>query len=400
MCFLGTLTPTQRRRLRKQRAFARLVWFQIKQGNRLGDVKTLSWIRQKLGSHHSRDPSFLHRVQIAIAKAAAMEHLNKGWKCSPCKVMNKKLAEYCQKCGSHWQQCCAQDTSWTWSSTSDSWTSPQSPRQRSSSARRRSRTKGTGQKADKGGKGHGGKGQEGKASPFANTSYLSNQSSGIPWPMMDFEQFQQNQSSGSTAPVTQPTHQAAQDLVSALKKAFPEPSAMPQQLREAYERAELNGVRQITKDLHAATSALGRARKAHQEASESRKLLKQGWMRHLQESLKAWESQLDNYRANMAKLQDAEAKALQEVSLAKKMISQLNTKTEAPPLEESTLLEDTSDPTQDKEEEKLRTQLQDTMTACLSTVGVKKEDVLEISDEEVKEGETKKRQRPTEHGSS
>ena len=314
--------------------------------------------------------------------------------------MNKKLAEYCQKCGSHWQQCCAQDTSWTWSSTSDSWTSPQSPRQRSSSARRRSRTKGTGQKADKGGKGHGGKGQEGKASPFANTSYLSNQSSGIPWPMMDFEQFQQNQSSGSTAPVTQPTHQAAQDLVSALKKAFPEPSAMPQQLREAYERAESNGVRQITKDLHAATSALGRARKAHQEASESRKLLKQGWMRHLQESLKAWESQLDSYRANMAKLQDAEAKALQEVSLAKKMISQLNTKTEAPPLEESTLLEDTSDPTQDKEEEKLRTQLQDTMTACLSTVGVKKEDVLEISDEEVKEGETKKRQRPTEHGSS
>ena len=239
-----------------------------------------------------------------------------------------------------------------------------------------------------------------KASPFANTSYLSNQSSGIPWPMMDFEQFQQNQSSGSTAPVTQPTHQAAQDLVSALKKAFPEPSAMPQQLREAYERAESNGVRQITKDLHAATSALGRARKAHQEASESRKLLKQGWMRHLQESLKAWESQLDNYRANMAKLQDAEAKALQEVSLAKKMISQLNTKTEAPPLEESTLLEDTSDPTQDKEEEKLRTQLQDTMTACLSTVGVKKEDVLEISDEEAKEGETKKRLRPTEHGSS
>ena len=175
---------------------------------------------------------------------------------------------------------------------------------------------------------------------------------------------------------------------------------MPQQLREAYERAESNGVRQITKDLHAATSALGRARKAHQEASESRKLLKQGWMKHLQESLKAWESQLDNYRANMAKLQDAEAKALQEVSLAKKMISQLNTKTEAPPLEESALLEDTTDPTQDKEEEKLRTQLQDTMTACLSTVGVKKEDVQEISDEDGKEGETKKRLRPTEQGSS
>ena len=377
------------------------MWYQIKQGHRLGDVKTLSWIRQTLGSHHSRDPLFLRRVQIATAKAAAMEHLNKGWKCSPCKVMNKKLAEYCQKCGSHWQQCCAQDASWTWSSTSNSWSSREPSRPRSGSARRRTKpTRGTGQKADKGGKGNGGKGQEGKASPFAHTSYLLNQSSGTPWPMMDFEQFQQNQGAASTASVTPPTNQAAQDLVSALKKAFPEPSAMPTQLREAYERAESTGVRQITKDLHAATSALSRARRAHQEASDSRKLLKQGWMRHLQESLKSWESQLDNYRANMAKLQDAEAKALQEVALAKKTISQLNTKSEASPMEEAALVEETTDPTQDKEEEKPRTQLQDTMAACLSTVGVKKEDIQEISDEEGKEGETKKRPRSTEPGSS
>ena len=65
-----------------------------------------------------------------------------------------------------------------------------------------------------------------------------------------------------------------------------------------------------------------------------------------------------------------------------------------------TLLEDLTAPSQDKEEEKLRTQLQDTMTACLATVGVKKEDIQEISDEDGKEGETKKRQRPAEHGSS
>ena len=196
-----------------------------KQGNRLGDVK-LCLGYGKAGVTTRGIPHSFTGFRLLSQRPQQWNIWTKDGMFT-LQVMNKKLAEYCQKCGGHWQQCCAQDTSWTWSSTSDSWTSPQSPRQRSSSARRRSRTKGTGQKADKGGKGHGGKGQEGKASPFDNTSYLSNQSSGTPWPMMDFEQFQQNQIPGSTAPVTQPTHQAAQDLVSALKKAFPEPSAMP-----------------------------------------------------------------------------------------------------------------------------------------------------------------------------
>ena len=126
---------------------------------------------------------------------------------------------------------------------------------------------------------------------------------------MDFVQLQQQPSSQNSTANSQGQSQTAQDLVVALKKAFPETSSMPAPLREALERAEVSGAKQITKDLHAATSSLGRARKAYQEASDARKQLKSNWMKHLEESLKAWEGQLDSYRSNLAQLQDAEAKA-------------------------------------------------------------------------------------------
>lgn len=114
------------------------------------------------------------------------------------------------------------------------------------------------------------------------------------------------------------------------------------------EKVEISGTRQTTKDLHAATSALGRARKAHQEAHDARSKLRGSWMKHLQESLRAWESQLDSYRMNMAKLQDAEAKALQEVSNAKRTIQQLNSHAEGAGVEETAALEDMPDASSDK----------------------------------------------------
>lgn len=302
---------------------------------------------------------------------------NQGWKCGHCRVMNKKNAEYCQWCGNYWVDCHEQlGQSWDWPAQSDNPT----PRQRSSSARRRSRQKGTkgkgGSKETGSVKGAGGKTA---SAPFATSTYTPTPNAMTPWPTLDFEQFQQ-------APSTQPmqqSNQTAQELVLALKKAFPESASLPQPLREAMEKAENAGMRQVTKDLHVATSALGRARRAHQEANEARSKLKAAWMRHLQESLSAWESQLDTYRSNMAKLQDAEAKALQEVANAKKTIQQLNSHAEGAGVEDTSLMEELTDAAQDKEEEKLRQQLQDVMTTCLATVGVEpKADVLEISDEE------------------
>ena len=142
-CFVDffALTPTQRRRQRKNRALARRLWYEIKGGQRKSDTQTLNWIWTTLSQHHSRDPLFLWRVRVACKTTAAMDR--QGWKCGVCRIMNRKKAEFCQSCGGHWHTCFEEDNSWSWSAGN---ATQSSPRPRSGSARRRSQrqsTKGT-----------------------------------------------------------------------------------------------------------------------------------------------------------------------------------------------------------------------------------------------------------------
>ena len=181
------------------------------------------------------------------------------------------------------------------------------------------------------------------------------------------------------------------DLIQALKKAYQDTSNMPQGVREALDRMDISDTRQITKDLHAATTALGKARRTHQEAAESRRQLRAAWLQHLAESASAWESQLGNFRKSMAQLQDQEARALQEVSSAQKAIQLLNSQggKEAQATDEQQLAE-SQDATalasaMDAEEEALRKRVHQTMKQCLVASGGELRDVQEISDEENKD---------------
>ena len=254
--------------MRRKSAVARFRWWKHRTGQVRLTVAELRNILRTLSSHHSRDVHFLQKIQNQIS----MERSRQGWKCGTCRIMNKKNAEYCQKCGGYWTECFEGQHQWNWSMAVE----PKSPRPRSNSARRRSNAKGAGKGPGKDhSKGTGGKVAQ---SPFSN-SYVPTPEALTPWPCMDFEKYQQ---APAPAP-SQPSNQSTQELVLALRKAFPESSALPQSLRDAMERAENSGMRQITKDLHAATSSLGRARKAHQEASEARSKLKSSWMKHLQE---------------------------------------------------------------------------------------------------------------------
>ena len=113
LLLVGTiLTPTQRRRERKQRASARLLWHKVRIGQAPATVTSLRWILRTLQAHHSRDPLFLNRVRLALhsVKMASSRQswsggreANQGWYCYHCKRMNKKLAEFCQSCGTHWE---------------------------------------------------------------------------------------------------------------------------------------------------------------------------------------------------------------------------------------------------------------------------------------------------------
>ena len=189
-----------------------------------------------------------------------------------------------------------------------------------------------------------------------------------------------------------------QPTCQAIKKAFPEASAMPAPVKEALEKAEVSGAKQITKDLHAATSALGRARRAFQEASEARKQLKSGWMKHLEESLAAWEKQLDTYRTSYAQLQDAESKALQDVANAKRSIQQLNSQSGSSGAEDQALVEEAVDLNGDKEEEKANQRLQAVMQSCMVSVGVemRQPEIMEIhSDTDVAPSKRQRSADPT-----
>ena len=188
------LTATQKRRERKRRATARNLWYKVRSGQIVGSPAILRWILSTLKQHHSRDPSFLHRVRqdLHTARMAGRQiwsgntEVNQGWKRWQCRRMNKKMAIFCQTCGQHWETC-AED--WTWEQPAQE--APRSPRQRSSSARRRTNRQGHGKGGGKGeqsnkkgqdGKGKDGKGKDAKTatSPFA-PPYLQAGSSS-PWP--------------------------------------------------------------------------------------------------------------------------------------------------------------------------------------------------------------------------
>ena len=194
---MATLTPTQRRRFRKQRATARYYWHQIRTGSRPGTSATLSWILKTLGGHHSRDPAFLQRVQTARSKILAMESGRQGWKCVHCRIMNKKNAEYCQKCGGYWTECHEGEKPIV-----DLDGLLRQPKLSASKQQCKAsfqaqplKRKGGGEKTQvpKGrvlGKESSAKGNTGKnaSSPFA---YVPTSNTMAPWPILDFEQFQQ-----------------------------------------------------------------------------------------------------------------------------------------------------------------------------------------------------------------
>ena len=102
---------------------------------------------------------------------------------------------------------------------------------------------------------------------------------------------------------------------------------------------------------------------------------------HLTESLKVWESSLEDYRKHQASLQDMAAKARADIATARQAIERLNAQDDAPgsklskpaSVEEALVTEDQTD----LEEERLRTQLQGVLQACAGSLGVSLQTPLE-----------------------
>ena len=358
----------------------------------------------RLAGHHSADPSVF--VDPCRHLPVASQMTNAPWKCAVCRRLVKKVVEYCPGCGGHW--IATQDSSyhhnasasssatWEW----EDWNSWEGGQARALRQRSQSRQRSTSRKQKEKGKGHGGKqgkaGKPGKGSknqdtvlapsPFAPYPMPATMT---PWPTVEAPATNAAQLANAQPPMNN-------ELVIALKRAYPD--GLPQDVQDLVDRSSDTAAKQITRDLHAATTSLGKARKALRDAQAAEASHRQAWLKHLREATKHWAEQLDQFRRKQIQFQEAKIRASQEVEAARKLIQALNSQTAAKDAPAMTV-EELDDPklvdTDVKEEEELKKTLQSTLMACAEASGVaaKVTEEITIPSDDEKDGSATKRPR-------
>ena len=328
--------------------------------------------------------------------------MNQGWKCYHCKRMNKRLAEFCQSCGTHceqaidnWQWAGAdggtprQRGEWSWQPWED-WediprTSRSSSRARNASAKKRSKGKGKGKDRSKD------KTEQPLVSPFTVMPTAQEAVHSTPFPPP------------STVPSTMPeVSSSSTELMMAIRRAFPDSQSMPSELRDAMEKSESVATKMLTQELHRATTSMGKAQKAYKELQDAKERHRMQWLQHMETSLKAWKQQMEGYDKKQQDFVEAIQKAKKDMDASHVLIQNLNAKAAGkpppPPQAETIELDGPEDLSHiaDKEERKLRRSLQHILAECATKSGTKPvmdEFIIASDDEKQDKENTTKRQR-------
>lgn len=342
------------------------------------------------------------------------------WRCSNCQRINKKQAIKCVVCYAHWTSGTRHNTQpkqqpqhqehagWTdweeWSREWDGWEnanglhqwdrsqsrsqSQASTKSAKSDVQRHHHTK-KGNKSKQKGKGKGGKGKtKDSANPSMGQSPFTPLATELPpWPSLDSAASNLMPTVASSTPfmVAQTNETIAQkrEVVNALKTAYTDPTMMPQDTKDLIakmetdiEKLEKEHSKATTKNLHSATTALGKAQKTLTETLEARRAHRARWTKHVAEAAKTWEGQLHEYRQQQASLQEVAAKARADIENARGAIQALSSKAtpatlaEMPPI--TAITAETEDLTldADNEEEAMQQQLQTVLQSCAASLGV------------------------------
>lgn len=148
---------------------------------------------------------------------------------------------------------------------------------------------------------------------------------------------------------------------------------MPQDVKEYVERLEKETAKTVTKTLHSATTAMGKAQKQLAETLAAKKQHKVRWTAHITEAIKTWQSQLQDYRKQQNSLQETVNKAKADIEQHKASIQQLTTTVPGasfaalPSMPAATEVEDLD---ADSMEEKLQLQLQSVLRSCAESLGL------------------------------
>ena len=372
----------------------------------------LKRVRQTLSAHHSRDSSFLQSISKKI-----MESELWPWRCTNCQRINKKQAMKCVICYAHWTSGTRHNTQpkqqpqhqenagWNdweeWSQEWDEWENGEGSRHwershsrsQSQTSTKSAKSENQKQHSSKKGKSKGkGKGRKGKFKDNANASLQSPfapLAAELP-PRPSLENAAANLM--PTIPTTSTPFMAAQanesiaqkrEVVNALKNAYTDPVMMPQDTKDLIlkmeadiERMEKEHSKATTKNLHSATTALGKAQKTLTEALEARRAHRSRWTKHVAEAAKTWEAQLHDYRLQQASLQEVAVKARMDIETARNAIQTLSSKATPATLAAmpsiAAITAEAEDLTldADNEEETIQQQMQMVLQSCAASLGV------------------------------
>ena len=179
---------------------------------------------------------------------------------------------------------------------------------------------------------------------------------------------------------------------------------MPKDVRDLIDRTQSQTTRSITKDLHAETSNLGKAKKMLLEITEAKRAHKEAWTQHLLDSVELWNKQLQDFTQQQALLAEKENKAIRDIQSANKAIQALNlqaaegdSKTSPPPAEMIPSTPTDVQTKKDQETADLQQKLQKAFQSCLEATGTKIPKEIEEIHESDEDGEgNRKRQRSQE----
>lgn len=342
------------------------------------------------------------------------------WRCK-CSRINKKWATQCAVCWAPWTEGTRHPTQpkhkekaewdvYKWEDWEDdaSWVSSRASSRSATryrqdgypsapSNQQKPIRKGKGKGKVKGKKGMNQGGQAEQVSPFQHGDGFA------PWTAMDTSRFTPSTALPASPFANQMPMSAAsdkQEWVEHLKKAYPDPNAMPEDTKLFLEKAEQESGRMGIKSLHQATKYLGKVKKHLGEVTEQRRSHRALWMAHLSSGIKLWEKQLEDFRKHQAMLTEQAGKATTEISATSRIIQQLSSTAAggaAPPMPlTQTEPEDGTEDIADREEEVLRKQLQGVLQSCASSLGLEltPPKPIEINEEEGAEEADKRSKRP------
>lgn len=267
-----------------------------------------------------------------------------------------------------------------------------SPRHRSNQQRPfgRGRHAGKGKNKSKKGLNQGRGQQQEPASPFQ-----TGEQGFASWHSLDASKFMPTSelAPSPSASVATAFSSADQEWVQPLRKAYPDPSTMPEDTKLLIEKADRESGRLGIKNLRQATKYLGKAKKHLAEVSEQQRAHRAQWMAHLAAGIQVWAAQLRDFHKHQTLLTDQASRARTEINATNKIIQQLSsqaaggTASANPPVPSPTEVEDLTEDAVDKDEDAMQQRLQGVLKRCAGSLGL---DVVNQKPNEMMEDEEEK----------